>query len=63
MTPENQLQTSVWLGDLYSDFLIKTSEARKIDTAILRQLAMKGKYKMPTMPLDNKLVMVENMKE
>ena len=37
MTPENQLQTSVWLNDLYSDLLVKTAEARKIDTATLHQ--------------------------
>ena len=39
MTPENELQTSVWLGDLYTHFLVKASEARKIDTAELRRLA------------------------
>ena len=39
MTPENELQTSVWLNDLYSDFLTKTSEIRKIDTASLHRLA------------------------
>lgn len=39
MTPENELQTSVWLNDLYSDFLVKTAAARKKDTASLHQLA------------------------
>ena len=39
MTPENELQTSVWLNDLYNDFLVKTAEARKKDTASLHQLA------------------------
>jgi protease-4 len=39
MTPENQLQTSVWLNDLYNDLLIKTAEARKTDTATLHRLA------------------------
>jgi protease IV len=39
MTPENELQTSVWLGDLYNHFLVKTSESRKIDTGELRRLA------------------------
>ena len=39
MTPENELQTSVWLNDLYSDFLMKTAEVRKVDTATLHQLA------------------------
>ena len=32
MTPENQLQTSIWLNDLYADFLMKTAEARRTDT-------------------------------
>lgn len=39
MTPENELQTSIWLGDLYNHFLLKTSETRKIDTSELRMLA------------------------
>jgi protease-4 len=39
MTPENQLQTSVWLNDLYNDLLMKTAEARKTDTATLHRLA------------------------
>ncbi len=42
MTPENELQTSVWLGDLYRHFLLKASEARKIDTSELRKLANSG---------------------
>ena len=56
MTPENQLQTSVWLNDLYSDFLIKTSEARKIDTATLHQLANDGKIQNAKDAADNKIV-------
>jgi protease-4 len=43
MTPENELQTSVWLGDLYNHFLLKASEARNIDTAELRKIANEGK--------------------
>lgn len=42
MTPENQLQTSVWLNDLYDHFLLQTAEARKTDTATLRRLANEG---------------------
>lgn len=42
MTEANRLQTSVWLGDLYSAFLKATSTARKIDTAVLHQLANDG---------------------
>jgi len=42
MTEANRLQTSVWLGDLYSAFLKAASTARKIDTAVLHQLANEG---------------------
>lgn len=39
MTPENRLQTSEWLGDLYQYFLVRAAEARKTDTATLHGLA------------------------
>jgi protease-4 len=42
MTPENKLQTSVWLNNLYNYFLVRTSEVRKIDTATLHNLANTG---------------------
>ncbi len=42
MTEANRLQTAVWLGDLYGAFLKATSTARKIDTAVLHQLANEG---------------------
>lgn len=38
MTEANRLQTSVWLGDLYSRFLEAAATARNIDTAKLRDL-------------------------
>jgi protease-4 len=56
MTPENRLQTSVWLNDLYSDFLMRASEARKIDTATLHQLANEGKIQNAKDAVDNKIV-------
>lgn len=56
MTPENQLQTSVWLNDLYSDFLLKTSEVRKIDTAMLHQLANEAKIQNAADAVNYKLV-------
>lgn len=56
MTPENQLQTSVWLNDLYSDFLMHTAEARKMDTATLHQLANEGRIRNAQDAVDNKLV-------
>ncbi|HEX7847336.1 MAG TPA: signal peptide peptidase SppA [Chitinophagaceae bacterium] len=56
MTDENKLQTSVWINDLYTDFLQKTAEARNLDTAVLRQLAVEGKIQTAKDAKDNKLV-------
>jgi len=56
MTPENQLQTSVWLNDLYSDLLLKTAEVRKIDTATLHQLAKEAKIQNADDAVNYKLV-------
>jgi len=56
MTEENKLQTSVWLGDLYSNFLQKAAEARKIDTATLHQLANEGAIQTPQDAVDKKLI-------
>jgi len=47
MTPENKLQTSAWLGDLYAHFLVKAAEERKIDTATLHQYANEAAIKNP----------------
>jgi protease-4 len=55
MTPENELQTSVWLGDLYDHFLLKASEARKIDTAELRKIANDGRIVTAQDAVDAKL--------
>lgn len=56
MTPENKLQTTAWLNDLYSNFLLKASTARNIDTATLHQLANEGKIQTARDALNNKLV-------
>jgi protease IV len=56
MTPENQLQTSVWMNDLYNDLLVKTAAVRKIDTATLHQLANEGKIQNAKDAVDHKLV-------
>lgn len=56
MTPENKLQTTVWLNQLYNDILMKTAEARKIDTATLRRLANEGSIQTPKDAADNNLV-------
>jgi len=42
MTAANRLQTAVWLGDLYTHFLLTVGASRKKDTATLRSLAMNG---------------------
>ncbi|MES1215527.1 MAG: signal peptide peptidase SppA [Bacteroidota bacterium] len=56
MTPENKLQTTVWLGDLYNNFLVQVSDARKIDTAVLHQLANDNKIQNSKDAFDNKLI-------
>lgn len=56
MTEANRLQTSVWLGDLYSAFLNAASQARKIDTAVLHQLANEGSIQSATDALKFQLV-------
>jgi protease IV len=56
MTPENELQTSVWLNDLYNDLLTKTAEVRKLDTATLHQLASEVKIQTAKDAVDYKLV-------
>ncbi len=56
MTPENELQTSVWLNDLYNDFLVKTSEVRKIDTATLHRLANDATIQHAKAAMENHLV-------
>jgi protease IV len=56
MTPANKLQTTVWLNNLYNNFLLQVSDARKIDTSTLHQLANAGKIQTAKDALDNKLV-------
>lgn len=56
MTPENRIQTSEWLGDLYTQFLVKTSEVRNIDTATLHGLANSNQIHNAQDAVNNKLV-------
>ncbi len=56
MTDANRLQTSVWLGDLYNQFLYQTASARNIDTALLRSLAVEGKIQTASDALRYNLV-------
>lgn len=56
MTEPNRIQTSEWMNDLYSDFLQKTSQQRKVDTATLHQLANTGAIQTPQDAVTNKLI-------
>jgi protease-4 len=56
MTEENRLQTTIWLNDLYNDLLVKTGEARKLDTAALRRWANNGDITTAQNAMDSKLV-------
>ena len=56
MTEANRLQTSVWLGDMYTRFLEAASVTRKIDTAKLRSLANTGAIQTAHDALSNGLV-------
>jgi protease-4 len=56
MTPANELQTSVWLNDLYSHMLQGTSVTRKIDTATLHHLANEGKIQTGADAVTYKLI-------
>jgi protease-4 len=56
MSEANQLQTSVWLNDLYGDLLMRTSETRKMDTGTLHLLANEGVIQNAKNAADHKLV-------
>lgn len=56
MTEANRLQTSVWLGDLYTHFIQAAASSRNLDTALLRDLAQKGTIQTAKDALDHKLV-------
>ena len=56
MTPENRLQTIDWLGDMYHYFLQKSAEARKLDTAMLHQLANNASVQTPQDAVTYKLI-------
>lgn len=56
MTPENRLQTTQWLGDLYSYFLMKVAEERRVDTATLHALANNGSIQTATDAMAHELI-------
>jgi protease IV len=56
MSPENRIQTTEWLGDLYRHFLGRVSKSRGIDTATLQRLANTGAIQTPQDAANNKLI-------
>ena len=56
MTDANRLQTSIWLGDLYNHMLASVGSSRKIDTALLRKLAVTGAIVRPSDAKNNHLI-------
>ena len=56
MTPENKLQTTEWLGDIYNYFLVQTSKVRGVDTATLHQLANNASIQTPQDAVKYKLI-------
>lgn len=56
MTEANRLQTTVWVNDIYNNFLLKTAEVRKTDTATLHSLANTGAIQTPQDAAQHKLI-------
>ena len=56
MSDANRLQTSVWLGDLYAQFLQSIAVTRQLDSAKLRQLAVAGAIQTAHDAVANELI-------
>ncbi|MDQ6609395.1 MAG: signal peptide peptidase SppA [Bacteroidota bacterium] len=56
MTPENRLQTTEWLGDMYNYFLQQSAIARGVDTAALYKLAAEASIQTPQDAVAAKLI-------
>lgn len=56
MTPENKLQTTVWLNAMYNYFLVQTAKSRRLDTATLHGLANTAAIQTPQDALAHKLI-------
>jgi protease-4 len=56
MTPENRLQTTEWLGDMYHYFLAQTSLSRGVDTSTLYNLAANASIQTPQDAVAAKLI-------
>lgn len=56
MTPENRLQTTEWLGDIYRTVLAEVAAARRMDTTTLHRIADEGRVQNAGDALREKLV-------
>ena len=56
MSDANRLQTSVWMGDLYAQFLQAIAVTRQLDSAKLRQLAVAGAIQTAHDAVSNQLL-------
>lgn len=56
MSDANRLQTTVWLNDVYSGFLLNASLSRKVDTAQLRRFANEYSIQRPEDAVSVKLI-------
>lgn len=56
MSEANRLQTSVWMGDLYAQFLQAIAVTRQLDSAKLRQLAVAGAIQTAHDAVSNQLL-------
>jgi protease-4 len=56
MSPENRLQTSVWLNGIYNSFIEGTAQQRKLAQDTLKSLSDKGLVQTPYDALKNHLV-------
>lgn len=56
MTPENRLQTTEWLGDIYQNFLFQSAGIRKLDSGALHALANTAAIQTPQDALAAKLI-------
>lgn len=56
MTEANKIQSREILTDIYSQFLLNTSAARKIDTALLKKYADSNAIQFPSVALQLKMI-------
>lgn len=56
MSDANKLQTGIWLNSIYNSFIQGTAAQRKIDTAVLKEIANAGKVQTANDAVAYKLV-------